>query len=262
MRLAVIAAALLVTGPALAESEAWRDVAGQLYADRPLADAGESVAIEAPYRSLTDSRTLIGARVTAPAGDALARVTLVIDENPMPVSADFAFARPVEHFAFDATMRVNGETPVHVVAETVAGRLLVSEAVLKTSGEGACAAPPGTDPALALASLGRMSVTLEPGGGGRMSIGADTVAVVDISHPSHSGLQRDQISLLYIPMRYIERLDISADGEPYATMTGSISLSENPRLRFTVPPGTARVSVELADTGGAGTTAEGVLPGL
>ncbi len=85
---------------------------------------------------------------------------------------------------------------------------------------------------------------------------------LDISHPSHSGMQMDQISLLFIPMRYVERVDIDLDGAGFVEMTGSISLSENPRLGLAVPRSTQSVDVTMTDTDGTVTTAHKTLPGF
>ncbi len=146
----------------------------------------------------------------------------MLDENPMPVSAVFELAEPQTSFYFDVTLRVNGPTPMHVIAETTDGWLWVSETFVKTSGLGACSAPPGGDPELALASLGQMDVEMlgrasalsAMGKLSNLSVRANKMDL-DISHPSHSGMQMDQISLLFIPMRYIESVDIDLDGAGY-----------------------------------------------
>ncbi|GFE52279.1 quinoprotein dehydrogenase-associated SoxYZ-like carrier [Roseobacter cerasinus] len=243
--------------PALASNEAWDSVREQLYGDRVMLSGQGIIAIDAPYRTYDDARTDLAAQIIAPPGVQIAKVTVVLDENPMPVSAVFDLAEPQPGFYFDITMRVNGPTPMHVIAEATDGRLFVSETFVKTSGQGACAAPPGTDPELALASLGQMSIDVAgtvPGvQGGKLTSLASRLSRmdVDISHPSHSGMQMDQISLLFIPMRYVENVDIDLDGAGFVEMTGSISLSENPRLGLAVPQSTRSVDVTMTDTDGA-----------
>lgn len=259
----LLAAALITAAFALpaAAEEAWTDIRGLLFDERPLAEAGDLIAADMPFRTPDDLRTDIAAFVRAPAGQMLGKVFLVIDNNPMPVSAVFEFATPLPRFFFDVTMRINGQTPVHIVAETTSGQLFVSEHYLKTSGTGACAAPPGTDPELALATLGEMQLDV-----GRLRL-ADTLRAlslgsgdarldIDLSHPSHSGLQKDQITLLYIPFRYVENLAVDLDGAPYVRMDGSISMSENPQVALSIPGATSRVGVTMTDTDGTVTTAE------
>ncbi|WP_172332366.1 quinoprotein dehydrogenase-associated SoxYZ-like carrier [Mangrovicoccus sp. HB161399] len=262
-----LAALLLSAAPLMAGT--WDDLAPQVFPGAALLPAGDVIALDSPYRTQNDSRTQIAARITPPAGTLVEEVTLVLDENPMPVSAVFRLAVPQPGFGFEATMRINGPTPVHVVAALSDGRHFVAEAFVKTSGQGACAAPPGTDPKEALATLGQMELQLLPGLPGSGSVterlaklaGAPGRLDVEVSHPSHSGMQMDQVSLLFIPMRYVETLEIGIDGMPFAEVTGSISLSENPHLGLTVPPEAHRAEVTMTDTDGTVATAQTALPG-
>ncbi|WP_138465265.1 quinoprotein dehydrogenase-associated SoxYZ-like carrier [Poseidonocella sp. HB161398] len=263
------AAALLLLGTAPALAGTWDDLAPMVFPGAELLAAGEAIAIEAPYRSPDDARARIGARIAPGPGAAVEEVTLILDENPMPVSAVFRLAAPAPGFVFEATMRINGPTAVHVVARLSDGRHLMAEGFVKTSGLGACSAPPGGDPEEALATLGQMELQLLPGLPGASPVMERLAKLaeapghldLDIRHPSHSGMQMDQVSLLFIPMRYVETLEIAIDGAPYAEVTGSISLSENPHLGLTVPPGSHRAEVTMTDTDGTTATAATALPG-
>ncbi|WP_306111250.1 MULTISPECIES: quinoprotein dehydrogenase-associated SoxYZ-like carrier [Roseovarius] len=260
-----LSALCVMAVPALAGT--WEDLSAEMYGERALLDGTEVIAIDAPYRTGNDARTQLAAQVVAPEGAEIASVTLVIDENPMPVSAVFDLDAPLPAFFFDVTMRINGPTPMHVVAETTDGRLFVSEAFVKTSGQGACAAPPGTDPKLALETLGQVEIELAGQLTGLGQSAADKLANrlnrmdVDISHPSHSGMQMDQITLLFLPMRYVETVEIDLDGAGYVEMTGSISLSENPQVALSVPSRAQAVDVTMTDTDGTVTHAHKKLTG-
>jgi sulfur-oxidizing protein SoxY len=70
------------------------------------------------------------------------------------------------------------------------------------------------------------------------------------------------VSLLFIPMRYVAEVALDVDGTPYATVTGSISLSENPRLRLSLPAGASEVATTLTDTAGTVTTATSLVSGI
>ena len=249
-------AALLLAAVSCHAMTAWDSVREELYGARTLNDGADVIAIDAPYRTYDDARTDLAAKIVAPRGLTLGKVTVVLDENPMPVSAVFSFDEPQSAFYFDVTMRVNGPTPVHVIAETTDGQLWVAETFVKTSGQGACAAPPGTDPVEALASLGQMQIGIEGtvSDWGSLKPGALSMLQrrldLDISHPSHSGMQMDQISLLFIPMRYVETVEVDLNGGGYVDLTGSISLSENPRVALSVPRETQSVDVTMTDTDG------------
>lgn len=261
--LAPALAAFLLCGPALAGS-AWPDIQSALYGDAPVIAQSTFVTFDAPYRATDDARTVLGGHVIAPPGQRITAVTLIIDENPAPVAAEFHLAEPQAEFAFSLTTRLNGQTPLHLVALTDRDERHMTEAFLKTSGQGACAAPPGTDPVAALASLGEMELAFLPDiSAPSKSVNTRLAALagkvraldIDISHPSHSGLAMDQITLLYTPLRVVEEVAITLDNAPYLTMTGSISLSENPRLRVSIPTGTSAAEVSLSDTDGTRTSA-------
>jgi len=74
---------------------------------------------------------------------------------------------------------------------------------------------------------------------------------LSISHPGKSGMQMDQITLLHRPARFIETLEVWADETPLFTVTGSISLSENPQIAFDRPHAAQALRVRLTDTDGA-----------
>lgn len=268
MMLRALTLALALSGTAIcpafaAQSDAWEDIREALYAERVLRSGADFIQLHTPYRTDNDIRTIIGAKLKAPFGTKIEKVTLVLDENPVPVSAVLTFTDPQAEFAFETTMRVNGSTPVHLIAEMTDGEAYVVETYLKTSGLGACSAPPGTDPEEALATLGQMQLQIAELGDGltatdlmrKIDGKATRQLSVGISHPSHSGMQKDQISLLFIPMRFVSDVDIDLNGAPYVGVDGSISLSENPELKLSVPGTTNSATVRMTDTDGTVTEA-------
>ncbi len=257
-------AALLAfpSGPALA-GEAWDDISSMLFEGRSIEMQADGLELHAPYRATDDTRVMLGGRIELPEDVIIRKVYLVIDENPMPVSAVFDMKQATNHFAFDASMRLNGPSGIHLAVETADGRILVREGASKTSGLGACAAPPGTDPVTALKTLGQMTVQVADSGVATQKLAklagasamakesADRRVEITFDHPSHSGLQMDQITLLFLPARYIETVDLKANDQPVFSMTGSISLSENPSLAVDLSPETAAITVHMVDTEGA-----------
>lgn len=250
-RLTVLALALSAA-PAFA-GEAWDGIRAQLWGERPIADGGDVLTLDAPARATDDRRVSVGAHVALPDGATLKSLTLVIDENPMPVSAVFEAKAPAQSFGAEVAFRLNGPSPVRAVAEDDQGRLWMAETMVKTSGLGACAAPPTTDAKVAMETLGQMDLGIEAGDALRAMLdpSAGSTARLSISHPSHSGMQMDQITLLFTPARYVETVEVWADDAPAFTMTGSISLAENPEIAFTAPGGAHALRVRMSDTDGA-----------
>ncbi|MFN3615575.1 MAG: quinoprotein dehydrogenase-associated SoxYZ-like carrier [Rubrimonas sp.] len=247
MRIIGAAALALMLGVgAAAAGDAWDDIRAELYGDRAITAGG--VALTAPTRAADDRRVSFRAHAADPAG--VRAVTFIIDENPMPVSAVFDVLAPTTELDLDVTMRLNGPSMVRVVVETGDGALRMAEAMVKTSGLGACAAPPSTDAKLALQTLGQMALAQDAAADlAARAAGDAPMARLAISHPSHSGMQMDQVTLLFTPARYVETLEIWADDAPLLRMTGSISLSENPEIAFTRPDAAA-LRARITETGG------------
>jgi sulfur-oxidizing protein SoxY len=72
-----------------------------------------------------------------------------------------------------------------------------------------------------------------------------------IRHPNNSGLQRHQVSLLYIPANYVDELHVWQGDALLFSMEAGISISEDPNFRFTyLSNGAATFKVEAKDTEG------------
>src|SRR5690242_385502 len=126
----------------------------------------------------------------------LAKLTVVIDENPAPVAATFSFGPKAGVTALSTRVRVNSYTNVHAVAELSDGKLYMVKTFVKASG--GCSAPTVKNAEEAKARLGQMKyrqfaqAEQGPANGVRE-------AQIMIGHPNNSGLQMDQITHLYIP---------------------------------------------------------------
>ena len=84
-------------------------------------------------------------------------------------------------------------------------------------------------------------------------------AQIMIRHPNYSGLQRDQITQLFIGAHFIDTIEVFQGDAPLWSMTGGISISENPVFRFTYEDnGATGLRVRATDT--EGNVFEQVLP--
>ena len=61
----------------------------------------------------------------------------------------------------------------------------------------------------------------------------------------------NQVTQLYIPAFYVDRLQLWQDDSPVLKMEGGISISEDPNIRFTyISNGAKRFRAEAKDTDG------------
>jgi sulfur-oxidizing protein SoxY len=141
-------------------------------------------------------------------------------------------------------VRVNSYTNVHAVAELSDGKLYVVKTYVKASG--GCSAPAAKN--ADKAGFGQMRfrqfAKLAEAAAGNMH-----EVQIMIQHPNNSGLQMDQITRLYTPAFFVQSLKIWQGDELVLAMEGSISISEDPNLRFTYAPNNSRsLRVEAIDT--------------
>ena len=114
---------------------------------------------------------------------------------------------------------------------------------------GGCSAPATSDPEAALAGMGEMRLR-SFGAAPQMSTPRREAQIM-IRHPNYSGLQRDQITQLFVPAHFIDTLEVRQGDELLFTMEGGISISENPVFRFSYNDnGAPEIVVKATDTEG------------
>ncbi|MBA4491120.1 quinoprotein dehydrogenase-associated SoxYZ-like carrier [Paracoccus sp. S1E-3] len=248
MRLLFVAAVLMLSGLAAAAqdnpmqpSETWEalryDVIEQ---DTDPADAAGVMVLDAPARATNPA--LVPVRITQPEGaPAIRRLIVVVDQNPSPVVATFTFGERMMPLDFEIRVRVDAYSNLRAIAYLDDGRSVMAGRFVKASG--GCAAPAGSGPD-ALADAGEMRLkTIDEAG--------RQISTLMIRHPNFSGFQRDQVTLLNIPARFIDTVEVTQDGESLFTMEGGISISENPVFRFAHQPSLAPLTVHATDIDGA-----------
>jgi len=245
---AALSCAAMRSALAAESQDPWPDLARDAFNGRPLADGAGLIALEMPARAEDAAIVPVTLRTTLGAGDTrvLKAFTLVIDENPAPVAATFKVAPGVAMIS--TRVRVNSYTNVHAVAELSDGQLYVVSTYVKASG--GCSAPMAKNPEEAKANIGAMRLrqfakaTAGPASGPRE-------AQIMIRHPNNSGLQRDQVSLLYIPLFIVRELRVWQGDQLLLEMDGGISISEDPNIRFSyLSNGATTFRAEAIDTEG------------
>lgn len=243
---AVLTAALFgAPPPARADDSAWSDIRAAVFGDREIRDGAGVLTLETPYRAHDAAVVPVKVTATIPqdAKRYIAKLTLVIDENPAPVVGTFRFSPANGVASLSTRVRVNAYTNIRAIAETNDGALYMAANYVKAAG--GCSAPAGKDHELAMSRLGRMQFRQI----GEWRPGTPAEAQFMVSHPNYSGMQTDQVTQLWIPADYVRTIELRMDGEPILSFDGDISMSENPSLRFFVAPKPgAIVTAHVTDT--------------
>jgi len=236
MRGVTLALALLASfsGPALATDDdaarlaRWQELQAAIFEGRPVVDGNGLVALEAPKRAL--DAALVPIAVTTASGSNVTALTVVIDDNPGPLAAKVTYGPRGDPSRLELRVRVNQYTLMHAVAETSDGALHKTAQFVKAAG--GCSAPVGANEAESLAEIGRMKLRL----GGKVIAGQAVDAQLLIRHPNYNGMQMDQLTRLYTPMRFVQQVEITLNGERVLALEGDISLSTDPAIGFRFIP--------------------------
>lgn len=249
---ALMACALVTSGPARAQQEAapleesgtWDEIRGDVVGDGPILDGTGVIALEAPFRA--EDAAIVPVRVVQPEGaPALRRLTLVVDENPAPVVGEFIIGPGMGRVDLEMRVRVDAYSNVRAIAEAENGTLYMVGGFVRASG--GCSAPASKDAVAALEALGEMRARVFNATAGE----ARREAQVMLRHPNYSGLQRNQVTQLYVPAWFVDTVEVKQGEELVFSMTGGISISEDPSFRFKyIPNGAEGLSVTATDTDG------------
>jgi sulfur-oxidizing protein SoxY len=253
-------ASCMALAPAMAANasadETWKGLAGALFPHQAMTEDGTIIKLGTPLSAEDAAVVPVTLHMNytdpnLPVNDPsrVKKVTLIIDENPSPVAAVFELGPKASVSKIETRVRVNQNTKVHAVAETIGGKYYVSESFVAAAG--GCSAPGGGMDTADGPPLGTIRVrAIKPEYVSNDSQRKE--AVVMIKHPNNTGMQMDQETHLYIPARYVETLRISQDDGLIFAVTGGISISENPNFRFDyIADGSGKVDVSASDTKGA-----------
>ncbi|MCU0955328.1 MAG: quinoprotein dehydrogenase-associated SoxYZ-like carrier [Hyphomicrobium sp.] len=235
-------------GNALIEADVWPALQKDVFGERVAKENDAIVSLEAPGRADDAALVPVTIRIPADAADRVKKLTLIVDKNPAPVVAEFAFgpAAGDGERVLSTRVRVDMYSNVRAVAEMQDGSLYMATKFVKAAG--GCSAPALKDTDAALADAGRMIVrTIEKSDA---SPGLRQAQLM-IKHPQYSGLQLNQATGFYIPARFVREIDVKRGDELVFKMTGGISISEDPNFRFTYAGGgDETLDVTATDTEG------------
>ncbi len=239
--------ASLTDGSALVDSDAWDAIRYDVIGDVELLDGAGLYALEAPFRA-EDAATVPIRFTQALGAPDVRRLILVIDENPAPVVGDFAFGAAMRPLDIETRVRVNAYSNVRAIVEAEDGKHYMTGRFVRASG--GCSAPAAKDAVAALEAIGEMRARWYDEAPRQSGVRRE--AQVMLRHPNYSGLQRDQVTQLFVPAHFIDTLEVRAGDEVLFSMIGGISISEDPTFRFHyTDTGDGPLEIRATDTKGA-----------
>lgn len=224
----------------MAEREArWTSVASDIFGARPIEDGSRFLKLTVPDQAMNAALVPVGVELMD--DSPVTAVSIVVDNNPMPLAGRFRLGPAFARQELKVRLRVNEFTMIHAVAETTDGKLYAVGRYIRAAG--GCSAPSAAAPADVVARMGKMQL--------RRERSVDDTIVPSrllISHPNSSGMQQNATGD-YTPARYLEHVSVSVGGVKVFDLEGGISLSEDPSFAFTyVAKGNGEVDVQAEDS--------------
>lgn len=257
----VLALAIIAAAPAggilAADPDPWPTIREAVFGARNIEESAPPFALYAPAQAA--DAALVPVSIHFPEGTAknVKGLTLVIDRNPAPIAAVFEFGDAfrdgpaVGERVLATRVRIDSFSKLRAILETNDGKLhMIAKFV---AGAGGCSALPSKDADEALANLGKVRVSSN-----RSTVhdAAWREGVVMVRHPNFTGLQMNPKTGNFTPARFVEKLKIERDGKLVVAVTGGISLSENPNLRF-IYAASDKAPLSVSGSDNEGTTFSG-----
>lgn len=241
---------LIVPVAARADIDTWPEIRKELFGEAAISERGAPFLLFAPGQAADAALVPIDIRFPADIATKVAKLSLIIDHNPMPVAATFVFddayrATDIGERILSTRVRVDRYTDIRAVLETTRGELFMISTPVAAAG--GCATPAAKDYDASLIGFGKIIIrsSSSEAHGSNWRDGS-----VMIRHPNFTGMQPDPVTHAITAARFIDRLEVNLGSRPLFSMLGGISISENPNLRFTFGKTlvTERLSVRATDT--------------
>ncbi len=232
-------------------SKAWQTLKQDLFENQTISQSASWLSLDAPKRAHDAALVPITITATPPSnGDTIKHLTLIIDNNPVPVAAEFELSEQLGPLHIETRVRVDQYSHIRAIIETNKGHLFMTEKYVKAAG--GCSAPAMKDMAAKKKLLGQTKLrqfTPHRSTAEKKTSGQRDVQLM-VRHPNYSGLQMNQATGYYIPAHYVSEIIIKADDKPLMKVKGAISLSEDPiiRFHFRSTHKRPRLNVEIRDT--------------
>jgi len=230
-----------------ASDQLWPVLQASFFKDKPITTV-DFIKLEGPpKRAESGAQVPLTLTVDKPlnAADAIQKVYLFVDANPIPLAATYHFT-PLNGKAQVATrIRMETDSYIHAVGETADGKLVMSAITIRASG--GCGGPVDGDEKAIREASGKIKMNVEH----PVKFGEANTATVMVKHPMFTGLQRDLVSGGYRPAFYMQKLDVRYNGQPVMNVDFGVGTAEDPYLRFFYQPeGPGTMDVKATDNEG------------
>ena len=223
-------------GHAESDPKKWPVVRESFFGERPMADA-PFITFTAPRRAESGAQVPLEMMVDQTQADANAikRIYLLVDSNPIPLTATYHLTDKLGKFKLATRIRMEMDSYIRAVGETADGKLYLASVEIRAAG--GCGGTVDGDEKEIRAAAGKIKLNVES----PVKFGEPTQATFMIKHPMRTGLQRDLVSQGFVPAFYIQKAAFTYNNEKVMDVDIGVGTSEDPYLRFSFIPSKAGV---------------------
>lgn len=243
--------AYMQTQNPMIESETWNDwLREEMVGQTTLLDGEDLMSLDAPVQAFDAATVPFTLRQRA-GTERITHLKMVVDENPMPLVADFTFGPQMGEISFESRVRYDVYSNIRAIARLEDGRTMMVGRFVQAAG--GCSAAVTRDVAAVEATMGEIRLKQIDTSGGTSTAGDGKPREVQlmIRHPNFTGMQVHTGTLDHIEARFINLVEVTLDDEILFKMEGGFSISENPSFRFSyLDNGSSEMMVRAVDTDG------------
>ena len=236
----------------MVESDSWNDyLAAEFLGTTVAADGEDLLEIDVPVEAYDATTVPFTIRQRAGTDERITALKVIIDNNPMPLVADFKFGPLMGDIALETRTRYESFSNVRAIAETEGGQTFMVGRFVKAAG--GCTSVVPVNYADATANMGQMRLKTFEDDTAQYSTSEGKLRDVQlmIKHPNFTGMQVHEGTLDNLDARFVTSVEVEVDGEMLFTMEGGFSISENPAFRFSfIDKGASEMIVRAVDTDG------------
>lgn len=247
----VLAAGVVLSGPALANEKAepdpatsqyWGSIRTLMFGDREILDGKDVIRVYLALRA-DDASTVpvaVKAQIDQTPERYIKTIYLLVERNPSPAAGVFHFTPDSGRAQVETRLRFEDYSHVRAVAETNDGKLWMDSRWVKAAG--GCSAPGGKYRVPA-SLLGKMKFRFDDA----IRYNEPNLVQVNIRHPNESALAAD-FDPDAVP-QFVRSVMVTYAGKQVMSAEVDFSLSDNPTFRFWfVPREKGELRVEVEDT--------------
>ncbi len=216
----------------IVEGEAWKALREMVSGDAKLLDGEKLLSFDAPVQAFDAATVPFSLSQRADSGKRITELTVVVDDNPMPIAAKFEFSPLMGDIHLESRVRYDVYSNIRAVAKTDTGETYMVGRFVKAAG--GCSTAVSRDLKVALATMGQMKLKefRDPNAVSTKAGGTVREVQLMIRHPNFTGMQVKTGTLDYIDPRFLDRIEVKLGNDLLFRMTGGFSISENPSFRF------------------------------